>query len=241
MFAQWSMAYRAPTVDELYSRFYNPFGRYAQLGNPDLKPETANGFEIGANFDTGGIVGRVAAFHNMYDNFIETTTNVVGGLTEFRYENVQKARISGIELSALKTFDNGFNIRGSIAYAYGKNEDTDKRLRSVAPFKAILGAGYSQETFGVDLSTTLSAAMPNDDVATTFDAPGYGIVDLTGWWTPEEFKGLRVQAGVYNIFDKKYFNALGLRDLNLGAASSQPRDFYSEPGRTFKISLTQRF
>ncbi|MBD9495586.1 MULTISPECIES: TonB-dependent hemoglobin/transferrin/lactoferrin family receptor [unclassified Ensifer] len=241
LFAQWSMAYRAPTVDELYSRFYNPFGRYAQLGNPDLKPETANGFEIGANFDTGGIVGRVAAFHNIYDNFIETTTNVVGGITEFRYENVQKARISGIELSALKTFDNGFNIHGSIAYAYGKNEDTDKRLRSVAPFKAILGAGYSQETFGVDLSTTLSAAMPNDDVATTFDAPGYGIVDFTGWWTPEEFKGLRVQAGVYNIFDKKYFNALGLRDLNLGAASSQPRDFYSEPGRTFKISLTQRF
>ena len=64
---------------------------------------------------------------------------------------------------------------------------------------------------------------------------------MTGWWTPEAVSGLRVQAGVYNIFDKKYFNALGVRDVNLAAASSQPRDFYSEPGRTFKISLTKRF
>ncbi|RDL50704.1 Heme/hemopexin utilization protein C [Ensifer sp. M14] len=242
LFAQWSMAYRAPTVDELYSRFYNPFGRYAQLGNPDLKPEIGNGFEIGANFDTGDLTGRVAVFHNSYDNFIETTTTVTpAGFTEFRYNNVQKARISGFELSALKTFDNGFNVHGSIAYAYGKNEDTDKRLRTVAPFKAIIGAGYSQETFGVDLSTTLSAAMPNDNAANTFDAPGYGIVDFTGWWTPEQLSGLRVQAGVYNIFDKKYFNALGVRDVNLASTGSQPRDFYSEPGRAFKISLTQRF
>ena len=243
LFAQWSMAYRAPTVDELYSRFYNPRGNYAQLGNPDLKPETGNGIEIGTNFEAGGVIGRVAAFHNVYDNFIETVTTVnpSTGIMEFNYTNVSSVRISGIELSAVKAFDNGFNVHGSLAYAYGKNQDTDARLRSVAPFKAIIGGGYSQDTFGVDLSMTASSAMPDDDVATTFDAPGYGIVDMTGWWTPEAVSGLRVQAGVYNIFDKKYFNALGVRDVNLAAASSQPRDFYSEPGRTFKISLTKRF
>jgi hemoglobin/transferrin/lactoferrin receptor protein len=52
---------------------------------------------------------------------------------------------------------------------------------------------------------------------------------------------LRVEAGVYNIFDKKYFNALGVRGVDLASSSAQPRDFYSEPGRTFKVSLTQRF
>jgi hemoglobin/transferrin/lactoferrin receptor protein len=242
LFAQWSMAYRAPTVDELYSRFYNPRGNYAQLGNPDLKPETGNGIEIGTNFDTGGLSGRVAAFHNTYDNFIDTVTTIEPtGFMAINYTNVRSVRISGVEVSAVKTFDNGFNIHGSLAYAYGKNDDTGKRLRSVAPFKAIIGAGYSQDTFGVDLSMTASSAMPDDGVASTFDAPGYGIVDMTGWWSPEAVSGLRVQAGVYNIFDKKYFNALGVRDVNLTAASAQPRDFYSEPGRTFKISLTQRF
>lgn len=53
--------------------------------------------------------------------------------------------------------------------------------------------------------------------------------------------GLRVQAGVYNIFDQEYFNALAVRDVNLISTASQPRDWYSEPGRTFKISLTKTF
>ena len=243
LYTQLSTAFRAPTVDELYSRFYNAGGNYAQLGNPDLKPETGYGVEIGTNFDTGDFSGRLAAFHNRYHNFIETVTtiNASTGIMEFNYTNVSSVTISGVEASANKTFNNGINLHAALAYAYGRNEDTGKYLRSVAPFKAIVGGGWSNETFGVDLSSTLSASMPDDDVATTFDAPGYGVVDLTGWWTPEQVQGLRVQAGVYNIFDQEYFNALGVRDVNLTSTSSQPREWYSEPGRTFKISLTKIF
>lgn len=77
---------------------------------------------------------------------------------------------------------------------------------------------------------------------TTFDAPGYAIVDLTGWWTPVQLPGLRVQAGVYNIFDQEYYNALAVREVNLSSATaSQPREWYSEPGRTFKVSITKTF
>lgn len=243
LYAQLAVGFRAPTVDELYSRFYNPTGRYAQLGNPDLEPEIGRGIEVGANFDTGDFSGRVAAFHTRYQNFIETVTSVdATGFTEFNYTNVSAATISGVEASANKTFNNGINLHASLAYAYGRNEDTGKYLRSVAPFKAIIGGGWSNENFGFDLSSTLSAGMPDDDVATTFDAPGYGIVDLSGWWTPEQVPGLRVQAGVYNIFDQEYFNALGVRDVNLtSATASQPREWYSEPGRTFKVSLTKTF
>jgi hemoglobin/transferrin/lactoferrin receptor protein len=75
----------------------------------------------------------------------------------------------------------------------------------------------------------------------TFDAPGYGIFNLTGWWEPEEFKGLRIQAGVYNIFDRKYWNGVATRDVQTTGTTYQPVDYYSEPGRTFKISLTQKF
>ncbi len=56
--------------------------------------------------------------------------------------------------------------------------------------------------------------------------------------------GLRVQAGVYNIFDKKYWNAIAMRDINPTATSSstnQPIDYYSEAGRSFKISITKTF
>ncbi|OWV76676.1 cation transporter [Rhizobium sp. R339] len=250
LYMQLAVGFRAPTVDELYSRFYNPTGRYAQLGNPDLEPEIGRGIEVGANFDTGDFTGRVAAFHTRYQNFIETVTSVdATGFTEFNYTNVAAATISGIEASAAKTFNNGINLHASLAYAYGRNEETTQRLRSVAPFKAIIGGGWSNETFGFDLSSTLSAGMLTDHLGTvgttpdtTFDAPGYAIVDLTGWWTPEQLPGLRVQAGVYNIFDQEHYNALAVRDVNLSSATaSQPREWYSEPGRTFKVSLTKTF
>ncbi|EJC80547.1 LOW QUALITY PROTEIN: TonB-dependent heme/hemoglobin receptor family protein/TonB-dependent hemoglobin/transferrin/lactoferrin receptor family protein [Rhizobium leguminosarum bv. trifolii WSM2297] len=250
LYMQLAGGFRAPTVDELYSRFYNPTGRYAQLGNPDLEPEIGRGIEVGANFDTGDFTGRIAAFHTRYQNFIETVTSRdATGFTEFNYTNVAAATISGIEASAAKTFNNGINLHASLAYAYGRNEETTQRLRSVAPFKAIVGGGWSNETFGFDLSSTLSAGMLTDHLNTvgstadtTFDAPGYAIVDLTGWWTPEQLPALRVQAGVYNIFDQEYFNALAVREVNLSSVTaSQPRDWYSEPGRTFKVSLSKTF
>ncbi|MBB3390217.1 hemoglobin/transferrin/lactoferrin receptor protein [Rhizobium sp. BK275] len=245
LYAQLAVGFRAPTVDELYSRFYNPNGRYAQLGNPDLEPEIGRGIEIGANFDTGGMQGRVAAFHTRYQNFIETQQNYnpVANFTEFNYVNVSSASISGLEANVIKTFDNGINLHTSLAYTYGRNDDTQERLRSVAPFKAIIGGGWSNDEYGFDLSSTLSSQMTgNDNAETSFDAPGYGIVDLTAWWTPEQVKGLRIQGGVYNIFDQEYYSALAVRDVNLSSpTASQPKEWYTEPGRTFKISVTKTF
>jgi hemoglobin/transferrin/lactoferrin receptor protein len=243
LYAQLAVGFRAPTVDELYSRFYNPTGRYAQLGNPDLDPEIGRGIEIGANFDTGGLQGRVAAFHTRYQNFIETVTTVdPTGFMTFNYTNVSSASISGLEANLVKTFDNGINLHTSLAYTYGRNDDTQERLRSVAPFKAIIGGGWSNDEYGFDLSSTLSSQMTgNDNATTSFDAPGYGIVDLTAWWTPEQVKGLRIQGGVYNIFDQEYYNALAVRDVNLSSSTSQPQEWYSEPGRTFKISVSKTF
>lgn len=246
LFAQWSMAYRAPTVDELYGNFTNTAAGYASIGNPDLESETGQGFEVGAKWDTGDFNGGVTVFHNTYDNFIDSVTTT--GVSPqpamlFTYENRSDVRISGAEVKARKTFTNGFFAEASLALAYGEYGDTGARLRSVAPLKSIIGIGYDQETWGTELTGIFSAAMPDDNVATTYDAPGYGIFNLSGWWEPEQFKGLRIQAGVYNIFDKTYWNAVGVASVNPNSVSSgnQPVDFYSEAGRTFKISLTQKF
>lgn len=66
--------------------------------------------------------------------------------------------------------------------------------------------------------------------------PGYGIVDVTAWWEPGEMPGLRVNAGVYNVFDKTYYDA-----VNTQNTFTQPAEYYSEAGRTFRVSLVQRF
>ncbi|MCJ8519406.1 hemoglobin/transferrin/lactoferrin receptor protein [Pseudorhizobium tarimense] len=252
LFAQWSMGYRAPTVNELYLNFSNVAFGYAVVGNSDLEPEISNGIELGATYDSSDLTGKVTLFHNRYKNFIEqqeedtTLYPGFGGFgsgTLFIYRNIPNVRISGVEAKVRKDFANGLFAHASLAYAYGVDMDTDEFIRSVAPFKSIIGIGYAQENWGTELTGVFSAGMRDDDDASTFDAPGYGIANLTGWWEPSQVNGLRVQAGVYNIFDKKYWNAVGTRDVNPNAVSTtnQPVDFYSEPGRTLKVSLTQRF
>ncbi|MEK1926480.1 MAG: TonB-dependent receptor, partial [Rhizobium giardinii] len=150
-----------------------------------------------------------------------------------------RVRIYGVELSAHKSFASGFHINGSLTYANGEDLETGLELGSVAPLKGVIGAGYATETWGADVTfIAVKAVSSNSDA--TFKAPGYGLVDLTGWWKPEKVEDLTVRAGVYNFFDQEYYDAISVRDVTLSAASPD-KAFYSEPGRTFKISLTQRF
>ncbi len=248
LFAQWAMAFRAPTTNELYLT-YGGLGTYLSVGNPDLKPETSNGFDIGARFGDDDFGGSVSAFYNRYRNFIDTRALTTAeamaigynpadyGNNISGYQNVARAQISGVELSAHKQFANGFNVRAGFAYTRGMNLITNKELNSVAPMKGTIGVGYAAEQWGVDALLTGVAGVSDKSTA-TFKAPGYGIVDLTAWWEPEQMKGLRINAGVYNVFDRTYFDALNLKTTTVAAAT---KDYYSEPGRTFKISLTQRF
>jgi hemoglobin/transferrin/lactoferrin receptor protein len=237
LYAQWAMAFRPPTAEELYLNYGAP-GSYLRIGNPDLEPETSNGFEIGANLGDEDFGGRISAFYNRYRNFIDpinlgSTATYPMGITQA----INRANVSihGVEVSAHKVFANGFHVRTALAYAHGKDIDTDEVLGSVAPLKGVLGLGYATETWGADVILTASKAV-SDKSTNSFKARGYGIVDVTGWWEPEEMPGLRVNAGVYNVFDKTYYDA-----VNTQNAFTQPVEYYSEPGRTFKISLTQRF
>ena len=81
-----------------------------------------------------------------------------------------------------------------------------------------------------------TAKAPNAD----FQAPGYGVMDLMGYWRPEAVKGLQLQAGVYNLFDKKYWEAINVPTA--GAMQiARPVDWYTEPGRSLRISLTYQY
>lgn len=210
---------------------------YRSIGNPDLKPETSWGFDVGANLGNEDFGGRISAFTTRYKNFIDTsdiirTTGYVLGTYE--YINRANVRISGVEIEGHKTFTNGINLHGSMFYARGVDLDTDELLSTVAPLKAIVGVGYERQTWGADVSLMAAAAVSDKSSASTKPA-GYGVVNLTGWWEPEQAKGLRLQAGVYNLFDKQYYDALEVKDV------ANANALYSEAGRYFKIAISQKF
>lgn len=253
LYGQWAMGFRAPTTGELYAAFGGP-GTYIRIGNPDLESETSQGFEIGARLGDENFGGRVNLFYNRYRNFIEARGLTADEALALGYDpadypngitapvNRDRVRIYGVEVSAHKYFDNGFGIRAGLAYADGKNLDDGTFLQSVAPLKGMIGVSYDTDTWGVGVDFIAAAAAKgettrsNTGAITYFKTPSYGIVDLTAWWEPEQLNGFKINAGVYNVFDTKYYDYINVRN-----GGSQPEAYYSEPGRTFKVSLTQRF
>ncbi|EJF90616.1 TonB-dependent hemoglobin/transferrin/lactoferrin family receptor [Bartonella tamiae] len=239
LYAQWAQAFRAPSVTELYLNYTNP-GFYYIAGNPELKHETSNGYDIGALLGDNHLGGALSLFSNYYRNFIDTID--YGADSEFllsrqQYINRARVRISGIEARAHWVLSNGWHTNAALAYAEGKDTETDEHLNSIPALKGVLGVGYAEEKWGSDITLTATAKRnkveKNSDFAKT---PGYTLVDLTGWWEPVGKKGPRIKAGVYNLFDKRYWNA-----VDLPASSSTPKDYFSEPGRSFKVSIVQKF
>lgn len=247
VFAQWATAFRAPTPSELYLDYGAP-GTYLRIGNADMEPETSNGFEIGANYDNGSLRGRATGFYNRYKNFIDTRSlsaaeqaglGIAPGTYPFGVtQSVNRANVEiyGAELSLEKQFENGFILHGALAYAHGVDKDSGLRLGSVAPLKTVVGVGYATETWGTNVNWINVGSVPGNSTA-SYKASSYSIVDATAWWKPEQLNGLSIQAGVYNLFDETYYDAVSLRDVTM----SQPTEYYSEPGRTFKLSITKTF
>ncbi|WP_260928831.1 TonB-dependent hemoglobin/transferrin/lactoferrin family receptor [Novosphingobium sp. 9] len=241
VYGQWSEAFRAPSATELYLS-YGGSGTYVSVGDPDLKPETSKGWEAGVKYGDGERGLKVSYYDNRYRNFIDTitTTAAAAGLDGnypwgvYLYVNRQHVRIRGVEAEAHWAFSKAWRVWGSFAYADGKDTDEDVHLNSVAPIKGVLGVGYTGDGFGADLTGT--AAGKRDKVETpTSDlnkTPSYQVVDLSAWWQPWFAKPVRITAGVYNLFNETWYNALDIPDNG-----SVQQGYYSQPGRTFKASV----
>ena len=260
VYAQYAYGFKAPSPTQLYTNYGGP-GTYLRVGNPYLKPETSKGWELGAKIGSDSLGGALSLFDNRYQNFIDGDVPLNASSPQWQpgwtgqyplgvtgNVNRAKVRIYGAEASAHWKFSPGWRTWGSLAWAVGKDEGTGQYLNSVAPLKAVLGVGYSRDVWGVDamLTTALkrdkveypeaTATAPSPD----FQAPGYGVLDLMGYWRPAAVKGLQVQAGVFNVFDKKYWEAI---NVPTAGAIVIPRavDWYTEPGRSLRVSLTYQY
>ncbi|WP_375622223.1 MULTISPECIES: TonB-dependent hemoglobin/transferrin/lactoferrin family receptor [unclassified Bartonella] len=240
LYAQWAQAFRAPRVAELYVSYIKPPAYYSK-GNPDLKAETSNGYDVGIKYGNVNFGGSFNAFFNQYKNFIDTEDR--GPSEEFKfarrhYMNRFHVQIFGVETKAHLVLKNGFHSNVALAYSQGKDLDKKEYLNSIPPLKAVIGLGYAKEVWGSDIILTLAAK--RDKVAGESDyqkIPGYHVVDMTGWWKPLGETGPILRAGVYNLFNTKYWN---VSELPSGK-SSTPKDYYSQPGRNFKVSFVQKF
>lgn len=240
LFVQYAQGFNAPTATQLYSRYGSP-GTYLIQGNPNLKAETSQGWEIGTKLGDKHVNGSLTYFDNRYENFIESVMAVGNAQYPYfiqSYQNLADVRIYGLEARGEWRVHKGWRTYGSLAWTVGEDQSTQKPLNSVAPLKTIAGVEYATNQWSV--RTQITAAAARTQVAnpqTDFKAPGYGVMDVMATWQPEQIKGLSVQIGLYNVFNKTYWNALDVPSLTAGP-NTRSVDAYTQPGRNVAVTLT---
>lgn len=268
-FVSYSRGFKAPSGQQLISSFSNT-GRgygYAIVGNPNLKPETANNFEYGVKGGNATLSYQVNGFYNRHRNFIDYVNlgNGVPGYSTFvyQYHNVDKATIQGLEMAAQWQFAPDWRVNGALAYAHGTIESDSSKtpLNSVNPLKIKVGVAYDKETWGANVNLTYVSGKKDRDLDvspqawTVNPSKSYALVDLGAYWKPS--KHLSLSANINNLFDKKYWNwadlstlafqsnrattnydgMLGTRDV----ITPTTADRYTAPGRNFNIGLRYTF
>ena len=253
-YGQYAEGFRTPSAKALYGRFTNLGEGYSVEPNPDLEPEKSKSFETGlrGTFDAGSF--DVAVFYNKYRDFINEDA-ITPGYDEltFQSNNIKHATIKGAEIKGRLNLDafgapHGLYNIGSVAYAHGRNDDTGEPINSVNPLKAVLGLGYEQENYGALVSWTLvkrkdqvddSNFFSPDGTSTQFKSPGYGVIDLSGFY--KVTRDVTVNAGLYNLTDKKYWNWDDVRGYDsvgeAGVINPANMDRLTAPGRNFAINL----
>lgn len=249
-YLQYAEGFRAPPYSDVNVGFTNLAFGYTAIPNPDLRPEESRGFELGIRGGEGGNYYSLAAFHNDYEDFIESLVAIgidpESGLLVFQSQNVAKARIYGVEFRGgldFGAFDDslaGWRLRSSIAWAHGDDETDDVPLNSVDPLKGVLGVGYSGagDRWGAELVLTAVDRKDRIDESAgpQFAAPGYEVLDLLAHVSLGERTTVRL--GLSNLTDETYWEWSDVR----GRPADDPViDRYSRPGRAVSASIDIQF
>ncbi|ELF1353871.1 TonB-dependent hemoglobin/transferrin/lactoferrin family receptor [Vibrio cholerae] len=241
LFGQISQGFKAPTVYDLY--YFYSRGAIIEA-NPDLKAERSISYEVGTRGNNAYGNMEFAVFINDYKDFItQTKTGQSGGKDVISKYNIDEVRIYGAELSSTLLLDtvsplpHGSYARLAVAYAHGEDKATGKEIDTVAPLTSVLGLGYDQVNFGSALNVKMVASKDEWQLDNNLDVAGYTVVDLTAYYVP--VKDLTVRAGLFNLFDKKYWHYSDISGKT--GTDAFNIDYKSQPGRNWGVSLDYQF
>lgn len=133
--------------------------------------------------------------------------------TKSQYQNITNARLSGIELQAQYQTER-LTLFTNYGSTKGRDKDSGEALSNIAASKIGVGADYAlvKDKFTVGATITHYAAqrrVPKDHGVTY---PSYILTDLRATYAPlkGEWKNLRLDFALENLFDRKYQPAFSL-------------------------------
>ncbi|ENM1806732.1 catecholate siderophore receptor CirA [Klebsiella variicola] len=247
----WATAFKAPSLLQLNPDWTTNScrGSCSIIGNPDLKPETSESFELGLYYrgEEGwlqDVEGSITTFQNNVDDMIDVLRtssvseapgypNFVGWKTVngkrvpiFRYFNVNKARIKGVETEVKIPFGDEWKLTMNYTYNDGRDLSNggDKPLQTL-PFHTANGTLDWKPLDDWSFYVTANYTGQQRAVSATGKTPGgYTLFDVGAAW--QVTKNVKLRSGVQNVGDK---------DLSRDDYS------YTEEGRRYFMAVDYRF
>jgi len=218
-------AFKAPTLKQVSPNYVGAEGPHTFLGNADIKPETSDSIEIGADWQRAGLGLRGVLFHTRVEDLITyRLLSVVGPRRTYRYDNVNRARVNGAELGLRWQVLSALTWSADLTLLRTEDRDSDRELvarpRESLASRVDWGAGAGW-----------SARLGLEHTGRQRDATGERVPPYTLWHmsVAKRFgKSVTMRAGVENLTDVR----LAEKSAAFG---------YAERGRTLFASLRTDF
>ncbi len=240
----------------MIERFINHFNvgqdPYEYIGNPDLKAEVNNQFEIGfKGFEElkngfNSFHYETSVYYSYFENYIvgivdPTITrkfNPTASPTNVKvFQNLDEAYKTGFEAMAQIDFLENYNFKTEFSYVYTKNKDLEESLPLTPPFTTKFTLGFEKEKLWANAQYNMLSKQ--DNISESYgetETSGYQTLDLRFGGKP--IKNVTLGVAVLNVFDKGYNSHLNFSFTNQANFGRTP---ITEPGRNFSAFLQYKF
>jgi vitamin B12 transporter len=203
--------FKAPTLSELYQNF----PQFFFFGNPNLKPETSTGYDLGVEQTLAGDALRagVTYFHNHVHDLIDLSADGSS------YANIGRATTDGVESFIAYRPMKALTLRLDYTYTETIDDVLNQELLRRPKHKGSLSAAW-QATHALSLNATVLSVSSWVDGNRDFSirrlqAPGYTVVNLAASY--DVTRHFIVFGRIDNLFDHHYENPFGFLQPALGA------------------------
>jgi len=213
------------------------------IGNPNLKPEINNQFELSASKRIKKINLGVSVYYSLFQDYITAKVNssfvsASGGganLAPKQFWNVDADQY-GFEAFFKYNFYKDFHFSTDVNYTSAYNKTFREPLAQISPLTTHFGLKWEPKKYWIDLRGEYT--MSQTQISKTFDetvTPGYFLLDLRAGIKP--IKNVTIGGAVLNIFNTTYYNHLNFSYINSDVNAGK----IYESGRSFSVFAKYQF
>ncbi|THT98752.1 TonB-dependent receptor [Lampropedia puyangensis] len=221
--------FKAPNLKLLSPDYYVASSSFSVRGNPDLKPEISTSYELGAEYRAAtGWSLQATVFQNNVRDLIQTyCERNCDAYRELVYQNVERARIRGLELGTSLQLLPQLALSGNYTWLQARNQQTGQPLATQPRHQANVRLGWQPAAaWQVDLRGQYTGSQMMYSSSVQYALPAHSIWSLD----------------VNYRFSEHWTLSASVENLGNTLLTDKTTRFnYAVPGRSVFLGITASF